>query len=174
MPPQADWTAYDVGASFIYIARDKYGKEKLLTFFTEIGRQGKLEGALAAVFNKTVQDFEKEWGTFLRTVKIPEPPQITRLLPADGAKNISTLTPELLAEFDRPMVRRISVGSPCDNGICYKNAYWKTDRILAIKVEGPLKPNTGYSLTLGTGQGLFQSAEGAELPLTRWSFTTAK
>ena len=42
-PPNADYDAYDVGASFIFFVEDTYGEKRLFSFFQATGREPSLD-----------------------------------------------------------------------------------------------------------------------------------
>jgi len=174
IPPEADWNAYQVGSSFIFFARDAFGAEKVREFFGAVGQSGDLDKALLSSFKCSKSSFESEWIKYLSNIKIPPSPKIARMIPNDGQIDVPTSLQEIIVEFDQPMAKKISVSTNCNGEICYKNAYWKSEKVLAIKIPISLKNSTVYTLTLGTKRGLLQSTEGAELPLTSWTFSTVK
>lgn len=173
-PPDADWNAYLVGSSFIFFLIDHYGENKLPKFFSEVGNNKNWETAIQKTFGISSLDLEEKWLDYLREVKIPAPPKVLKLEPANGSQDVATRIAEVLITFDKPMARIVSVGTNCSKGICYTNAHWKNDKTLAIKIDGNLHRDTEYAISLGTEHGLLQSAEGMDLPLTIWKFRTAK
>ncbi|HEX3046814.1 MAG TPA: Ig-like domain-containing protein, partial [Bacillota bacterium] len=118
------------------------------------------------------QSIEAEWLRYLKRVNVPGvEPHIIKMLPANLATDVSIKTNEIYVEFDIPMSRNIVLITNCKDGICYKDAYWKTDKMLAVKVN--LLPNHQYTVCLGDHEhGKFMSKVGVELPITAWSFHT--
>jgi len=173
-PPRANWNAYLVGSSFIFFIQETFSDSKLNHFFKTISENGNLEKSLLTVFGLTNIEFEKKWLHYLSKIEIPPPPKIVQLLPAHLENGVSLTTSELTIEFDQPMNKKISIGTKCDDGVCHTNAFWKSEKVLVIKVQGKLLPSHEYSLSLGTIHGLLQSAVGVDLPLTPWKFTTSK
>jgi hypothetical protein len=168
---KTNYYAYPVGASFNYFIIDTYGMDRLFDFFKEIGATGALEESSRHVFKKDQAALEAEWLAYLETVPVSgEPPRIAGWFPEDGATGVSVATAEIYLEFDRPMHRLICLITNCNDGVCYRNAYWKTDRMLAVEVK--LLPNHCYRIGLGNSEHRFLSREGMELPVTIWEFTT--
>jgi hypothetical protein len=67
----------------------------------------------------------------------------------------------------------ICIATSCQDGICYKNAYWKDRKTLAVRVKERLKHKFSYDLSLGyPGKCELSSATGVALPITNWQFTT--
>lgn len=93
------------------------------------------------------------------------------MFPENNASNVSIKTGEIYLEFDLPMHKTIALITNCESGICYRNAYWKSDRILAVKVD--LLPDYHYRILIGNPSGnTLMSKAGVELPVTLWSFKT--
>ncbi len=168
---RTNYYAYPVGASFNYFIIDTYGMDRLFDFFKDIGDTGDLEESSRHVFKKDQAALEAEWLSYLDRVPVSgEPPRIAGRFPEHGATGVSIATVEIYLEFDRPMHRFICLITNCNDGVCYQNAYWKTDRRLAVKVK--LLPNHRYRIGLGNPEYRFLSREGLELPVTIWEFTT--
>ncbi len=164
--------AYPVGSSFDFFIIDTYGMERLITFFKDIGRTQDLGKSLKKIFNNDKQSIESEWLQYLKKVNVSNTePHIIKMFPANLATNVSIKTTEIYIEFDIPMSRNIILITNCSDGVCYKNAYWKTDKVLAVKVN--LLPNYQYKVYLGDNYyGRFMSKFSVELPITTWSFNT--
>lgn len=166
--------AYPVGSSFDFYIIDTYGMEKLFTFFTDIGKTRDLEESLKNVFGTEMKDFEAKWISYVAANKSEGGiPKIIRMFPENGSSGVSTSLEEIFVEFDQPMSRTLTLGTQdCASGVCYKNAYWKSRTVLALKVS--LKNDFQYRLNLGNkaaGKHL-SSAAGRDLPITEWKFST--
>lgn len=102
-------------------------------------------------------------------------PQVVKMFPAGDGRNVPTNISEIFVEFDTDMSSMICLNMNDDEQkeLLFKNVYWKTDKILAVKVEGSLKPRTRYTISLGI-QNMCQLMDnfGGMFPVTRWSFTT--
>lgn len=169
---KTNYYAYPVGASFNFFVIDTYGMDKLFMFFKDIGKTQDLAKSIKKVFKSDKLSIETEWQQYLKKVNLSgDEPHIIKMYPANGATNVSIKTDEIFVEFDVPMSRHIFLINNCNDGICYKNAYWKTDKILAVKVI--LLPNYRYQVNLGDDfHGRFMSKVGIELPVFLWSFET--
>jgi hypothetical protein len=169
---KTNFYAYPVGSSFDFFVIDTYGMDRLITLFKDIGKTQDLEKSLKNVFKNDKQSIESKWLQYLKKVNVSSTePHIIEMFPANLATNVSIKTNEIYVEFDIPMSRNIFLITNCNDGICYKNAYWKTDKILAVKVN--LLPNYQYQVYLGDNfHGRFMSKVGIELPITSWSFNT--
>lgn len=66
-PPNVDFEAYMVGATFIYFITEKFGKSKLDNFFISIGRTQSLQKSIKEAFGKSILDFEKEWINYVKS-----------------------------------------------------------------------------------------------------------
>ncbi|HYH01543.1 MAG TPA: Ig-like domain-containing protein, partial [Bacillota bacterium] len=162
--------AYPVGASFVYYLSDTYGMDFFLSFCKDIGDTYDLDQSCRNIFKQNRNTIEAGWKEYLRNVPLPGPPRIVKMFPENGATQVSLKTTEICVEFDVPMAKRIVVISN-GNGVSYKNAYWKTERILAVKVG--LMPSHVYQISLGSSSGnRLLSEDNVELPPTPWSFTT--
>jgi hypothetical protein len=93
------------------------------------------------------------------------------LSPPDGAKDVGTDLREVVVEFDQDMKPIIAVIAPCNQALCYKNAFWRTPRKLVITASGRLTPAFNYKILLGARQKL-QTQMGMELPDFKWQFKT--
>ncbi len=164
--------AYPIGSSFDFFIMDTYGINRLFAFFKDIGQTQDLAKSLRNIFKSGQQAIEVEWLQYLKTVHVSNAePHIVKLFPANQALDVNIKIDEIYVEFDVPMSRNIVLITNCNDGICYKDAYWKTNRILAVKVN--LLPNYQYKVYLGDNyHGRFMSKVGAELPITSWSFNT--
>lgn len=103
------------------------------------------------------------------------PPQVVKMFPADKARNVPTNIQEIFVEFDTDMSSMLCLNLHDDEQkeLLFKNAYWRTDKILAIKIEGSLRPQTTYNLTLGfPNECQMMDNFGGLFPVTQWSFTT--
>lgn len=169
---KTNFYAYPVGASFDLFIMDHFGKDRLLAFFKDIGETGDLARTVRNVLGSDLPELEAKWLRYLEEVDVSTAePRIVKLFPENGATGVSIKTEEIAVQFDLPMARKIVFISDCRQGVCYKNAYWKSDRILAVKVK--LLPNHRYRIALGDmAHGRFMSRAGSELPVTEWSFAT--
>lgn len=110
--------------------------------------------------------------SFSSTVFAADPPKIVRFSPENGASDVPTSTAEIEIEFDQPMAPTFSFYGDCDAGACYKQGFWKTDRIFAVTTK--LIPNHKYTLGIGnvkTGHQQF-GANGVGVVPLNWEFTT--
>jgi len=173
-PPKADYNAYKVGSSFVIFFKEKYGQDAFFSFLKDLGQTQNLKLSLQNTIQKDSKEVETEWQRFLSKVDLPPIPKVVQMFPKNGEKNVSRNTKEILVTFQIPMSKRISVGTRCDDGICYKNAYWKNSKTLAVKVDGKLKSNYTYRITIGTKRGgRLTSKDGITLPVTQWNFSTS-
>jgi len=166
--------SYQVGASFDYFLWDTYGKDRLLAFFRALGESGELGAALQKAIGKDKASVEAEWLSYL-SQPMPEgsAPEIARLYPDNQASGVPLETTEIVVEFDQPMLPSISLLTNCDDGVCYRDAYWRSDRVLVIKVK--LLPDHEYRLGFGnekTKVQKFLNIEGTALPISAWTFRT--
>lgn len=140
-------------------------------FAKKIGDTNDLDKSCQNIFKKDQRIIEAEWQQYLSKVPISiTQPRIIKMFPENGATQVSNKTTEIYVEFNVSMGKRISIYSD-GNGISYKNAYWKTDKILAIKVD--LIPNHYYHISLGSTSGnKLLSKDYDELLPTPWSFIT--
>ena len=76
-------------------------------------------------------------------------------------------------DTDMSSMLRLNLHEAGQQELLFRNSYWKTDKILAIKIEGGLKPKTQYDISLGIPeQCQLMDNFGGLFPVTRWSFTT--
>ena len=169
---KTNFYAYPVGSSFDFFVIDTFGMDRLITFFNDIGKTQDLEKSLKNVFKNNKQSIESEWLQYLKKVNVSNvEPNIIKMFPANLTTDVSIKITEIYVEFDIPMGKNIFLITNCNDGVCYKDAYWKTDKILAVKVN--LLPNYQYKVYLGDNyHGRFMSKAGVELPITSWSFKT--
>lgn len=169
---QTNFYAYPVGASFVFFVLDTYGMEEFLAFVKDLGQTVNLDDSFQNVFQKKLPTMEKEWLEYLSKVKVSTTqPAIVKMFPENSASNVSIKTEEIYVEFDLPMLKTIALITDCESGVCYRNAYWKNDRILAVKVD--LLPDYQYRILIGNPSGnRLMSKVGVELPVTVWSFKT--
>ncbi len=169
---KTNFYAYPVGSSFDFFIIDTYGMEQLFAFFKDIGNTQDLEKSIKNVFKKDQQVLETDWLRYLGKVDVSvAAPQIIKFYPENKMSNISPNTSEIYIEFTTPMMPLIRLITSQTTGISYKDAYWKTPKILAVKVK--LQPNCSYVISLGDrDHGRFLSKYGIALPVTEWSFTT--
>jgi hypothetical protein len=169
--------AYDVGASFNFFIVDTYGEETLYQFFVDIGKTKDLTKTIHNIFNKSLKELETEWLQFLAAIETDQSliqPMVVEMYPPHNAENVPTNIDEIHVHFNTDMQPIVCIRTPCqDTGICYKDAYWKTTKILALKVKGGLKSGYSYNLSLGVPQKCeYKSIVGIALPITPWHFTT--
>jgi len=170
---KADFDAYEVGSAFVFFVQDTRGNDALRKLYVDLGRTRALATSLSSVLGRTYDETEQDWEAYLRTVTIPHAPNITEMVPGNGATAVMPDMNELHVTFDTDMLPSICVMTKCNDGICYDRAYWKDARTLAIKIEKPLAPQQAYALTLGSpSHCALMSAEGVEAPITRWEFRT--
>jgi len=169
--------AYPVGASFIYYLEDVYGEKEPLRFMSALGRTGNFNDASYLAFDVTGRQIEAGWITYMKNVRIAPagPIRIVRMEPPNGATGVSRNRDELLVEFDTEMMREICVGTDSCDEICYSNAYWKSSKVLAIKLPKRLQSNETYSLSLGILERCRLRSRGlVDLPVTQWNFKTSQ
>lgn len=96
--------------------------------------------------------------------------------PPHGSCNVDTNQSSIKIEFPFSMAKTKTIYSNClNNGICFENASWVTDRILEIKTEyGRLPENTDFRVLLGYGQSKLKTTSGNSLPTIIWRFSTKK
>lgn len=169
---QTSFYAYPVGASFVFFLIDTYGMKRFFAFVKDLGQTVKLDETFQNIFQKKLPAMEKEWLEYLSKVKVSTTqPAIVKMFPENSASNVSIKTEEIYVEFDLPMHKTIALIANCESGVCYRNAYWKNDQILAVKVD--LLPDYQYRILIGNPSGnRLMSKVGVELPVTVWSFKT--
>src|SRR5262249_736278 len=137
------------------------------------GEHRDLERATQEAFGQVASVIEAEWKAYLALVPRPQPPAVAELFPADHAEHVSPAVEEIWVRFNAPMRRgNFSVIANCDRGVCYKNAYWKSATVFAIKLPQKLKRAFAYHIRLGTDAHPFESAAGLSAPVLEWAFTT--
>ncbi len=168
--------AYAVGASFVFYLLDTHGLPPVMKFFEELGIADDLDTASRRVLDKSKAELETGWLSYLYDVELPEDVavEVVRMTPSNGAKNVPIDITELEVEFNTPMLTRSAcIGTATCREICYRNAYWKSPTVMAIKVDGKLKPHQRYGLTLGLANRCrLHSVIQRALPVTSWSFQT--
>ncbi|UCH98373.1 MAG: hypothetical protein JSV88_16440 [Candidatus Aminicenantes bacterium] len=173
--------AYDVGASFNLFLRERYGQKALFQFFEDLGTTRDLSQTIRNLFHTSAEELENEWFQYLASVDITPnealvPPRVVEMYPPHGAEHVPVDVKEIYVRFNTDMrTTDMCINTPCkDTGICYKHAYWKTKKILAVKVQGSLKPDYPYQLSLGVPHQkcVFTSVAGVDLPMTPWHFRT--
>ena len=172
-----NYYAYPVGSSFDFMIIDSYGEEMLFKFFKDIAKTKNLKRTFKNVFKKDIAAIEIEWKEYVSKIKIDDiKPKVVKMFPKNGAKNVDVNLKEIIVEFNTSMRNNICVATPCDEGICYKNAYWKSDKILVIKVDPKLLSDHEYRLSLGSKRGgcRLRSIAGIELEITLWTFKTGR
>jgi len=170
-----NWWAYQVGSSFDYMIQDTRGQAAFHAFLVDIGTTKDLGATFQNVFSSTTSAMEQEWLNYLSQVQIDgSAPAVVEMSPADQATGVSLNTPEISVTFSVAMGDNICVTTPCGStGVCYTNAYWKAHNVLAIKVDGSLKPGYAYHLVLGGKTCHLSSYVGVPLPQSTWQFTAA-
>lgn len=140
---KTNFYAYPVGAGFDFFLIDTLGMERFFAFLKDIGQTAKLDESFQNVFQKDLPAMESAWLGYLSKVKVSTAqPRIIKMFPENGASNVSLNTKGIYLEFDIPMGKTISIVTNCESGVCYRNAYWKSDKILAVKVD--LLPDYHY------------------------------
>ncbi len=177
-PEEADYDAYLVGSSFVFYIIDTFGIDKLYDFFVDVGRTRNLEQSLTSVAAQPLQEVEKQWLRYINSTPAAPTaaahiPTITAQYPENGSSHVPIDTEAIYVEFDVPMARSICVSAKCDEGICYDNAFWESEKRLKIAVVPRLLPNHPYKLSLGVpGKCSLKSRAGVELPIVTWVFKT--
>ncbi|MBL6991930.1 MAG: hypothetical protein ISR65_19260 [Bacteriovoracaceae bacterium] len=168
-----DYNAYNVGSTFIYFIMDNYGPNILDNFFSNIGSSKSLKDTSISVFGVSLESLEKSWKQYLAQYPPAKEPKIVTIYPNVGATDVPIDVKEIYVHFDMPMRKLIFLGTNCRE-ICYKNAYWKTDKILAIKILKPLRQETNYNISLGYKKWfyLLKGKNGVPFPRIEWFFTT--
>lgn len=168
--------AYPVGSSFDFYIMDSYGIDTLFEIFADLPKTKNVDVSIRNVLHKEPKEIEVEWIQYLLSYDLAEifPPEVTVIYPEFGQTDVPIDIKEVYIEFDQPMSAVICISSICENGICYKNAYWETDRRLVARVIPRLLPNYDYEIYLGNTRGCNLTAEtGEKFPRTLWNFSTA-
>lgn len=173
-PYNGNYYAYPVGASFDFFILNTYGQALLDQFFVTIGNTLDLDSTFKVVFQKTKAEMEKDWLSYLASVDTTNAePKVVKMYPENVTMSVPLNITEITVTFNTSMKDKIVFISNHNTEINYKNAYWKDQRTLAIRINGALKANTEYQMKLGDEQyGHFISRAGLELPVTMWMFKT--
>ena len=166
--------AYSVGASFIYYLESVHGHNSPLLLMAAIGRLGEIGAATVDALQIMPRELEAQRIAYLTSDDIKGvPTRIVILHPPNGSADVPIDLTELIVRFDDDMMRERCVRTrPCKE-VCYRNAYWKTSRLLAIKLPKGLRPNSTYDLTLGVpGRCRLRNTDLIRLPITHWQFKT--
>lgn len=167
--------ALAAATSFSFFLLERYGEQTYLEFLASLAKTQNIDWSLSDVFHVTQPQIERDWHSFLMSIPVAaEPPRVVELNPRDRSADVpAAATDEIYATFDVPMnTQQIVVIANCEDGICYKNAYWKDAQTLAIRVSGKLKTDHRYQIQLGGQHRQLLSAAGIPLPVTEWSFVT--
>lgn len=171
----ANWYAYDVGASFNFYIKDQYNEKKLKALFIDFGKTKNLELSTKNILGKNISEIEVSWKDYLFKVPLSyDTPQIISSTPRHNEINVSPDLKEISVTFSVPMDvrRKISVMTNCDEGVCYKNVYWKDPMTLSIGLPNKLLSNHQYDLQLGKKDNPLQSVTDISFPITKWRFKT--
>lgn len=164
--------SYKVGSSFCYYIIDTYSDKYLDKFFKNISNDIYIDNVFESVFDKSFSEINDEWekyiiknGTLLNVDDIKFYPTRNSIINND----IDFL--ELIFPF--PMTKKISIFCSESEIINYKNAYWKDENTLIIKLKNKLKPGTTYKVRLGDNLNWnFESESGLIMPKIYWTFKT--
>lgn len=175
--------AYSVAASFVHYLEDIYGSGSTLRLARAIGKTGDFDSATRLAFELTRGEIRAGWIAYLKNVRISESTtdpgvlktvSIVRMEPPSGARDISLELEELFVEFDTDMKGNICIWTLTCDEICFRNARWKSPRLLTIKILNRLRPGEKYSLSLGIeGRCRLLSVGSGALPVTQWNFETS-
>jgi hypothetical protein len=174
VPPAADFSAYDVGAAFVFFIEDGYGDAKLRLLLADLGRTQSLAASSQAILGRDISQTEAAWESYLRRVDV-QVPSIVEMVPRNGQQDVGTDTTEVRVTFDTDMEPRVCVRTDCDDGVCYRDAAWRDGRVFVVKVKPALEPNHAYSLSLGVPgpRGCrMMTKRGIEAPILTWTFRT--
>ena len=166
-----DWGAYDVGASFVFYLRDEVGDARLVDLLRSLGRTRSLEASARQVLGRSLSELESGWHAYVGKAKVDVPKLIDQS-PQTLSQAVSTTRSEISVTFDVDMAPIVCLMTPCQEGICFDHARWKTERTLVVAIERPLLPKHTYRLALGVPSCRLRSRAGDELPVTEWSFET--
>ncbi|MEA4863304.1 MAG: M56 family metallopeptidase [Victivallaceae bacterium] len=111
-----------------------------------------------------------------RKSKLPAPPQVVSISPANGATDVSPNVTEIVVTFDRPMrqhswafCQNTKLNFPEDGGEIHYTS--PTTVVFPVK----LKPGTKYNIWLNGGKFIgFRSENGGVLEEYAYTFTTAE
>ncbi|MGZ3423200.1 MAG: Ig-like domain-containing protein [Polyangiales bacterium] len=166
-----DWGAYDVGASFVYFVRERYGEPALFKLLSTIGETRALGTAIARALGASMDDVEAGWLAYVEKAGYSAP-RIVAENPVDGDTAVPVDRSEISVTFDSDMSPTICVVTPCKEGICFDHASFRDPRTLVIKIDKPLLPAHDYHLALGVRSCRLRGTDGRELPITNWGFET--
>jgi hypothetical protein len=62
-----DWSAYDVGASFVYYIIDNYSEEELYTFCLSLGETKDFKASIQLVFGVSSAEMQKSWNKYVKS-----------------------------------------------------------------------------------------------------------
>jgi hypothetical protein len=171
-PDRLDFDAYLVGASFVLYALETLGEATVRRLLVDLGRTGDLAASVTAVLQRPPAELERGWLAWLGRVPVPAVPRIVALSPPHLARGVRRELPVVEVTFDTDMQPDICVSTDC-RGVCYRDAYWKGPRTLAIRTVPPLPAGHRYELSLGVaGRCALRSVGGRPLPVTPWVFET--
>ena len=135
---------------------------------------------LINILSKPLDEIESEWLAYINSnyKEVQSDPQtaepsISFMSPPDHAMDVNPNIKEIVVQFNVPMEGDICVTADCKD-ICYRDAYWKDVRTLAIRLPNNLQSNREYFLELGndTHKCFLKSKFGKILPIKGWRFTT--
>lgn len=183
-PSKWNYDAYNVGSSFLFYLQDTYSEDVVNKLLRSIGKTKNLEESLQVLLNKSLLEVEKEWKVYLATYKkkhnvalTAAKPRIVDIYPKHNAIDVPSSIKELYVKFNVPMLTNyLTIGTYYPE-VSYKNAYWKDDKTLVIKIKQKLQKDFTYKVTLGKlwqGSTFLFSKEGINFPVTDWIFTTKK
>ncbi|MBC86727.1 MAG: hypothetical protein CL677_06060 [Bdellovibrionaceae bacterium] len=69
-PPDVDFGAYMVGATFVYFILDSFGKDTLELFLIDIGKTKSLKITIKNIFDMNQDHFEKLWLKYIEEAEI--------------------------------------------------------------------------------------------------------
>jgi hypothetical protein len=169
-----NYNTYRIGSSFVFFIIDEWSEKVLYSFFEAIGKSRNFSTAVKTIFQMPVNLFEKRWFKYIMGHKMSSRPVIVESYPKFGANNISINIKEIYIKFSVPMSKKILLSTKCEEGVCYKNSYWKSNDVLVIKILKPLIHNHIYKFKLGYHQwsGQLESQDGVPFPLTWFKFKT--
>ena len=168
----ADFSAYDVGAAFVFFLQDTFGEAALEQLLADIARSRSLAVSLRASLDRTLEEIEASWESYLRRVDV-RAPAVVELSPSNGEASVATDLKEIRATFDTDMQSFVCIRTSCSDGICYDHAAWRDAHTLVVTVNGSLLPAHAYALSLGIpGRCRLRARGGAEAPVVTWEFRT--
>lgn len=175
---ERNFDAYFTGASVIYYILDNYEEGTLKKLFIDIGNTQDLKTSIQSVLGIDVASFEKAWLAYLdnhckQLLNSPAnmPAKAMFMSPNNGSNDVDPKIDELIVKFNVPMDNEICILTDCKE-ICYKNAYWKDDKTLIVKLPNGLAPGKNYTLSLGSEQCRLKTFFGENIPIINWHFST--